>query len=146
MKINCRHGFFTFEEVRVGQISDFASLFNLSIVRADKWFTFEGLKDAPDYALEGGLYLNAPITKTYEGEPWEIMKANSLVYNFALGLMVPIASVSNPVEIGVAANYLVSAGLILPGSMTSDGKRVSGYSGWFQVETTRFRYTEVTYV
>lgn len=146
MKINCLHGFFIFEEEKVGQISDFMSLFGFSILRTDRWFTFASLKDAPDYAIQGSTYLNAPATKTFEGEPWEILNANQLVYDFSLNLVRPIASVSSVIELGRAANYFTSAGLIIPGSLTREGKKVSGYTCWFSFDTTRFRYSEVTYV
>lgn len=146
MRINCRHGFFTFDELKAGQVSDFMSLYGFTIARTDRWFTFASLKDAPLYAIQGTTYLNAPVTKTFEGEPWEIMKENGLVYDFSMDLTRPITSVAAVVEIGRAANYFVSPGLIIPGSMTKDAKKVSGYTCWFSFDTSRFRYSEVTYV
>lgn len=146
MKIKCLHGFFTFEETKVGQISDFMSRFGLSIVPWRDIYTFEDLLNFPDYSLKNKSLLGATASANFEGEPWEIFDANGLVYDFDKGLVVPIASISQTTSINVAGNRMVSPGLILPGSLTDRGLRVKDYSAWFSRDTLRFLYSEVTYV
>lgn len=146
MKIKCLHGYFIFEEQRAGEVSDFISLTGLNLVRKENYFTFEALETAPDYAIKGSTYLGAAVTKTFAGKPWEILEANSLIYNFDTGLLVPITSVTQRTSISAAGNVYVSPGLILPGSLTDEGARVRDYAAWFSTETMRFRYSEVSYV
>ncbi len=146
MKIICRHGYFIFQEQRVGQVSDFISRFGLNIVPVGSYYTFEDLESAPRHSIQGGQLLGNVAIKNFEGEPWEVFEQNSLVYNFDLGLVVPIASVVSTVKIDQAGNRFVSSGLILPGSTTVGGQRVRDYSAWYSRDTLRFLYSEVNYV
>jgi hypothetical protein len=75
------------------------------------------------------------------------MRANGLVYDFNLGEVVPILSVMQRVDIVTGKNYFLSSGLILPGSVTDDGSRVTDYAAWLsldEMKTRTFRYSEVT--
>lgn len=144
MLIKCLSGFFIFEEQRVGQISHFMSLFEgLEIVKSGSFYTFATLADAPRYSLEGGTYLEAPAIATIEGEPWEIMKENELVYNFDLDEVVLAASITQRVDLDFGQNAIYSPGLIMPGSVTEDGERVTDYAAWFLFDQNRFKYSEV---
>lgn len=140
------HGFFIFSETTVGQISDFMSLTQIELVPFGKAFTFKALEAAPSFSLAGGDLLGTPATKTFEGEPWEVFEANGVVYDFTKGLMVPITSVVNTVKIELAGNRYLSAGLILPGSLTDEGDRVRDYSAWYLPSRGRWLYSEVGYV
>lgn len=102
--------------------------------------------DTPRHTILGGPLLNFVATKTFEGEPWELFEANGVVYDFNLGLVVPIASVIQATSIQLAGNRYVSPGLILPGSVTVDGERVMDYSAWYSRDTLRFLYSEVGFV
>jgi len=143
MKINCLHGYFIFHEERIGEISEFMSLFGLPIVFKDDHFTFEFLADAPEVSIKTAPYLNATATKTFAGRPWEVMRENALVYNFDQGLLVPIAAITTKVSIKSAGKYFVSPGLIMPGSLMDGGSRVREYAAWFSTDSMRFRYSEV---
>lgn len=145
MKIKCLHGYFIFEEVKVGQISEFMSLTGLELVPVDNYFTFSFLSDAPQYSILLSPYLGIPAIKTFEGKPWEVMRENKLVYNFNLGLVVPLLSVVNLISVQAAQHYYMSDGLIMPGSLTDRGKRVTDYSAWFSIDSMRYKYTEITY-
>lgn len=146
MRLKCIHGYFIFQETKVGQISDYMSLTGLSIVAKHDYFTFEFLKDAPEYSLTGKSYLGVPAVATYEGNPWEVFEENGFVYNFATGLVVPIASIVQKTVVKLAGNRYVSPGLILPGSLTDEGKRVKGYAAWYSRDRQSWLYTEVDYV
>lgn len=146
MKVKCLHGFFIFEETKVGQVSDFMSLTGLSLVPWRNAYTFEDLADAPDFSLAGKTMLGVAALATFAGEPWEVFEANGFAYNFDTGLVVPIASVVQEVSIQLAGNRYISNGLILPGSLTAEGDRVKDYSAWFSRDTLRWLYSEVGYV
>lgn len=145
MKIKCQHGFFTFEETSVGQVSDFQSRYEIAIAPFRDRYTFEDLIDAPTHSIKNALYMGQTALKTFAGEPWDVFKANGLVYNFNTGLIVPISSVTETVDITLAGNRFFSSGLILPGSVTADGSRVTDYSAWFSRATYRWLYSEVSY-
>lgn len=146
MRIKCLHGYFIFQETKVGQVSDFMSRFGLSLTPKGLYYTFEDLIDAPTHSLAGKTLFTSPATVTIEGEPWEIFEANNIVYNFSTGLVVPIASITQLISITQSANKFISQGLILPGSITEDGSRVRDYSAWYSRDTLKFSYSEVVYV
>lgn len=142
MKVRCVHGYFFFEESSTGQLSDFMNRFGLSIVPNGDHFTFEFLKDAPTYSIKGNTYLGALATKTFEGTPWDIMRENKLVYNFQTGMVVSLLSVTTITPLYNSGRYYFSNGLILPGSLTDEGLRVTDYSARYS--ELRFKYSEVT--
>lgn len=143
MKISCLHGYFIFEETEAGQISKFVSRYGLDIALNGDHYTFTDLVDAPKYSIAGSTYLNAVAKTTYEGEPWEVMRQNELVYNFSTGLVVPIATIAQSFNLSTAGNYFVSNGLIVPGSVKDDGSRVRDYSALYNLRGVPFKYSEV---
>lgn len=146
MRLRCIHGYFIFQETKVGQIADYMSLTGLSLVSRDDYFTFESLQEAPEYSLAGKSYLGVPAIATYEGNPWEVFEENGLVYNFATDLVVPISTIVQKTIINLAGNRYTSPGLILPGSLTDEGLRVKGYAAWYSRDRQSWLYTEVDYV
>ncbi len=141
------HGYFEFEEQRAGEVSDFSSLFGLEMARREDHFTFAALQYFPDYTLAGKVFsatLATIATQTFAGYPRDVLWFNSMVYNFNTGMIVPIASIVNTVSLDIAGNYFLSPGLILPGSLTAEGTRVTDYSAWFSTDTMKFKYSEVT--
>lgn len=146
MRVRCLHGYFIFDEMRQGQISDFMNLTGLSLVPKDNHYTFEGLEDAPEHSLIGKTLLNLPAIALFEGKPWEVFEANEVVFDFTTGLLVPITSVARIIEIKQAGNMFITNGLILPGSLTAEGKRVKDYAAWFSRDRLTWHYSEVAYV
>ena len=146
MRIKCQHGYFVFDETKVGQISDFISYTGMTIVPVEGHYTFLRLENAPRYSLEGKAFLGFVAKQTFEGTRGEVFAANGCVYNFALGTVVPIESITTVTTIRPAGNRFVSPGLILPGSLTAEGKRVKDYAAWFSRDRQTFLYTDVTYV
>lgn len=145
MQIRCDHGYFFFRESKVGQISAFMSIFGLDLVAKDDYYTFETLFDSDDFSIKGSEYLGSVATVTYAGRPWEVMRENGLVYDFTQDLVVPIETIVTTVEISEAANYFLSPGLILPGSVRDDGSRVTDYSAWYLFDSAKFKYSEVNF-
>lgn len=147
MKIKCLHGYFKFEEQHPGELAEFVSLFGLDLEPVDNYFTFADLAEAPHFSLAGLDYLGAATTKTFAGPPWEVMRENNLVYNFNTGLVVPITSITQAIKISLAGTYWVSPGLILPGSLTDEGTRVTEYAAWFSRSrgASLWKYSEVTF-
>lgn len=145
MRIECLHGYFKFEETAAGQVSQFANLFSLDLARLGDHFGFADLEDAPDYSIVGGTFLGAPCTVNFEGSPWEVMRQNRLVYDFTKGLVVSIDTVTQHISVIQTGFYYVAPGLILPGSVTDTGAKVTDYVAHFDTTPNRFRYSEVSY-
>lgn len=116
----------------------------LDLVREESFYTFASLKGAPLYSLKGSTYLGANAIETLTASPGEVMRANRLIYNFQKDLVAPITSISQRVELIEASNYYLSHGLILPGSLTDRGKRVTDYAAWYLFSDGQFKYSEVT--
>ena len=146
MRVRCLHGYFIFEEMKQGQISDFIRYSGLPLVSKDNYYTFFKLKDIPDYSLVGKNILNLPAIALFEGKPWEVFEANEFVFDFTTGLLVPITAVARVIEIKQAGNLFISNGLIQPGSLTAEGKRVKDYAAWFSRDRLTWHYSEVVYV
>lgn len=145
MRLKCLDGFFIIDELEPGSVSRFQTLFGLEIVPFREKFTFKQLENAPDYAIKAQPYLGATATKTFSGEPWDIFKANSLVFDFTDGLVKNKNLIFSLFKIEQVGRYWISSGLILPGALTSDGRKVISYSCHFYFDSMRFRYSEVTY-
>lgn len=145
LRIDCLHGYFKIIEENVGDVAHFLSRYGLQMVSKGSYFTFSFLENAPTYSIEGSTYLGAPATKTFSGEPWQVMKENELIYDFQRGLVRPIAQISQAINISQAGRYFVSNGLILPGSLDQDGNKIHSYSGFFSFDRLRFRYSAVDY-
>jgi hypothetical protein len=150
MLVKCIHGYFQFFETAPGELSKFSDRFvsrlELDLEVAIDHVTFASLKDAPNYSIKNSKYLEATALKTFEGKPWEVMKENGLVYNFQTDEVVPITSITQRVQLDQASSYFLASGLILPGSLTDQGKRVTDYSAWYLFESAMFKYSEVTLV
>ena len=146
MRIKCIHGYFIFQELNLGQVSDFMARFGFDLVAEGSYYTFAALESAPRYSLQNKQILGNSALKNFEGEPWEVFEQNGLVYDFSKGLVVPISSVTQVTTLNQAGNKYVSPGLILPGSTTAGGDRVRDYSAWYSRDTLRFLYSEVGYV
>lgn len=145
VRIQCIHGFLIFKESSPGQLSHFCNLAEIELERSGEFFTVPALVDAPRFSIAGGTYLGAPATVTYEGEPWEVMKENGLVYSFETETVVPIETIISPVQIDEAVNYYITTGMIQPGSVTDDGDRVTNYAAFFDYAALNFKYSEVGY-
>lgn len=145
MKINCLSGYFRFEETELGEISKFASLFDLDLVFKDGYYIFSSLGEAPGYSVAGAEYLGATAIKTFSGNPWDVMRENNLVYNFLTDEVLPLSEITQQIKISLSDYYYLTDGWILPGSITEDGKRVREYAAWFSFDDQTFRYSEVTF-
>jgi hypothetical protein len=146
MKLKCLHGFYLFEELKPGQVSDFSSLTGFELVPFGTKFTFAELQDIENYSLIGKSIGTFPATKTFAGEPWEVFEANNLVFNFASGLIVPIQTITSRAIIEQAGNRYISPGLLLAGSFTNTAQRVKSYTAHYSRDTQRWLYSEIDYV
>lgn len=145
MQIRCDYGFFQFRERKPGQLGDFMSQFGLDLVSKDDYFTFDFLSDAPNYSIQGSDYLGLPAVVNFEGKPWEVMRANNFVYDFTQDELVDIEEITTLLSIDQGIYYFLSPGLILPGSLSAAGTRVTSYNGYYLFDQAKFKYSEVQY-
>lgn len=143
MKIECVHGYFKFSEEKAGQVSDFIARFGFEIEKKNGVFVFSDLVDAPDFSIAGSTFLGCPTTQNFEGEPWEVMRANRIIYDFSKGVVVPIDTILQSVKVKAYGNFFLASGMILPGSVTEDGLRVTDYAAHFV--NPDFKYSSVDY-
>ena len=146
MKVRCIHGYFIFEATKTSQISDFISYTGLELVSVGNHYTFEALAETPEFSLPLLPFLGVPATKSIEGKPWEVFEENKLVFDFQKGLVVPILSVTQVVNLEQVGNNFYAPGLILPGSLTKRGARIKSYETWFSRDSLSWLYSEVEYV
>lgn len=144
MRIDCIHGYFKFYELASGQVSKFMSVYGFDLVRKDDYYTFKGLQDAPNYSLEGGLYLGARCDVSFSGPQGEVMRANNLVFDFVKNRVVSVDEIRNQVSFQKTEKYYLASGLAMPCAFTDEGLRVTDYSAWYLENKSYFRYSEVT--
>lgn len=139
MRILCRHGFFSFYPESESDLARFCRDFEITLVGMDDFYTFPVLKNAPCFSIKGMPYLNTVSIKTFEGEPWEVMKENKLAYSIQGEIISPIAVfTANAVDIGQTNfNYIVEAALIQPGSIDRLGKVIASYDAHYDSDFKR---------
>lgn len=146
MRVICRHGHFAFYPRKASDVSRFSNFYDVTLVRERDYFTFDGLEGADSYSLALKPWLNLPAIKTYEGMPWEVMKANDFVYSLTLGIVVPKLSIVGLVElIQVGFHYIVQGSLLQPGMRTILGRQILSYSGEIVDEGASLRISEYDY-
>lgn len=146
MRVECEHGYFRFYPRFTSERFEFETIFRLPLTWVGSWYTFPLLSTAPEYSIQGGEYLGASATKTYEGKPWEIMRQNNLVYDIANAEVVPIQSISGNVElVTVGGAYLASRSLMQPGTLVSRQKVLS-YEGRLEIDLLRLLLGDVELV
>lgn len=140
IRIDCRHGYYILKEHQVGHMSKFAGLYELDIIPKEGYFTFAGLKDAPNYSIKGNEYLGVIASKTFSGNPWDVMRANGIVYDFINKAAVLKSEITQRFELKRARNYYLTNGLIMAGSLTVEGYRVTDYSAGYLLHSGQFKY------
>ncbi len=145
MRVDCFHGFFKFTEQKSGDISDFRSATGFELEFEDGYFTFPDLIAAPNYSIAGNTFLSAACTETIEGKPWDVMRENDLVYDFISGKVVSIDTITQKINVYQSNKYFLSDGMIVAGSLTDEGLRVTDYAAHFTFENDKFKYSEIVY-
>lgn len=133
MRVLCRHGHMSFYPEAAGDLSMFCNYFGSELVREDDFWTFERLQNAPSYSIKGNPYLGKTAKVSYAGRPWEVMKANDMVFNIQTGEMADKSEISvAPINPPRVAFYFVSdVPLIQPGTLHVSGRRILSYDGYF---------------
>jgi hypothetical protein len=145
MKITCLHGYFIIREDYSGEVARFNSLYGMDLTAKDDYYTFTPIKEAPTYSIFGKAYLNLLAIKTYEGNPWEVFEQNLFIYDPTLKIIKPISLVTSIVELTRNKSTYSTKGLILPGSISTEGNKITGYQCQFYFDTLEFIYTEFFY-
>jgi hypothetical protein len=115
------------------------------LVAERDYYTFEGLKDAPSYSLTLSPYLNLPAIKTFEGEPWEVMRENDFVYSLSLEILVPKLSIIGLADLPLVG-YVFRGGTILqPGTRNLLGQQILSYDGEYIDEAYGLRLSGYEY-
>lgn len=130
MRVLCRHGHYAFYPRDSAELARFSDWADIALVQERDYFTFDGLADLETFAIKGKPYGGfLPAIKTFCGEPWEIMRENSFVWNLALEMLVPAASIVN-VSKPVPTNWCWQSDVTLfqAGSFFS-GQKVLSFDG-----------------
>ena len=146
MRVLCRSGHFAFYPRTSSDLARFSKYFAVSLKRENDYYTFEGLFGAKNYSLLGKPYLNLPALKTFEGSPWDVMKANDFVYHIGLGIIVPKLAVIGVVDLPLIGFYFRSKSpLLQPGVRTILGRQIMSYAAEFVYEGDALRVLEFGY-
>lgn len=150
MRLICRHGHYAFYPQDAGDLFEFQEAYKIKLVRVNDYYTFQALSALPDYVLATTVYGNAlaPAIATIEGKPWDIMKANNLVYNLATGLLVLKTSIISNVKLPFLGKYFIPEyrSLILQsGSRVVGQSQILSYDSEFATSVLEQRITGVWY-
>ena len=146
MRVLCRSGYYSFYPRNERDISRVCSFYKIELVLNNDHYTFESLKDLETYSIRGNLYSNALATKTVSGQPWEVMKANDLVYSIFLDKLVPKLSITLVAEIKEGNFYYISnSGLLQSGSFNSLGKKITSFDAEYYFDIHKLRIMSIEY-
>lgn len=148
MRVVCRHGHFAFYPKDQTEVLRLKTVYDLELEAENDYFTFPGLIGLPRWS-QAGLVYAAPIVAsvTYEAQnPWEVMRANDVVYSLALGTLVLSASITEQVRLSQTdACAVVRKILIQPGSILPTGVPLLGYVGEMDLRLQRlYLYSQET--
>ena len=146
MRIVCNHGYFFFYEDASGEVSKFNTIYGQDLVLCGNYYTFTALKNLPNYVLKGKPYGGVLATKTYKGEPYEIMRKNNLVYNPLTKMITNKLLSGELIEPKKAYNFYVLNGLITPGCYETDLRKILGFTCRVDMKELIYRYTGFNYV
>lgn len=146
MRVLCRHGHFAFYPRNAGEVARFTQYFGIQLESVEDFYTFPLLVDAPKFSLVGLPYLAVPALETFEGEPWEVMRANGFVYDVKKETLVRketvLIQIAPPL---LSFYYLAQTPLIQPGSRNSIGRQVLSFDGEYSVDILQLRLSEFGY-
>jgi hypothetical protein len=146
MRLLCRHGHYAFYPEEAYEIQVFNSFYGSSLVRDGDFYTFSGQVGAPNYSLIGKTYKNIPAVARYEGNPWDVMKANGFVFNLVTGLFVPAASIVSVVSLAMTGQFFLTKNtLIQAGAFDARGLKILSYDAEFWIEQNQLRVIEYSY-
>lgn len=145
MKIKCLHGFFIIEETSIAEVSEFMRDTGLTVVPYGDNYTFDFIADAPEFSLEGMDYLGFTAVANYEGKPWEIFKANGIVYDFIKKELVSLNSIVSQSTIKKAGNKYYANGIVKAGTIATNGKRILDYNLFYSSRRSSWLYSGVGY-
>lgn len=146
MRILCRHGHFAFYPKDAREVSQFAALFDVDLVRVGDFYTFAFLEDVPDFSIQGKTLKGLPATKTFAGHPWEVMRENNFVYSLALNALVLKSLVVTPIFLQLTDDFWISdVPIIQPGSRIATGQQILSYDAEYIPEASQLRVYEVQY-
>ena len=142
----CRHGHFAFFPRAADDIARFIDHYETPLVREGEFYTFSLLKAAPAFSLAEKSYLGMTALETFEGEPWEVFRANGFVYSIVNDSLVPAASVNISIDPPRSGFYFISDWpLIQPGSRNAIGQPLLSYDGEFDLSTMELLVSEFQY-
>jgi hypothetical protein len=145
VRLTCLHGFFIVKEDAVGEIAKFNSIYSQDLTARHDYYTFALLAESPIYSISPSAWLGAVTSKTFCGEPWEIMRENGLVYNISAREVQQIASITTQAQLNRLRTCWSSRGLVQPGSLTTEWEKITGYQCAFDFSNLNFYYTEFFY-
>lgn len=146
MKVKCLHGYYIFEELKIGQVSNFTWITGIELSPKKNYFTFPGLVNAPEYSLINQDLLGVQALTTFEGEPHEVFEQNKVVFDITSGTVKYLSAINLQTEISQAGNKFISNGLIMAGARISTGQIIKNFSGFFIQATQRWVYSGIEYV
>jgi hypothetical protein len=145
MRVLARHGHLAFYESYAGEISKFMEFYETELVRDGAFYTFPLLKNAPKFSIQGLPYLGLPATKTFEGEPWDVLRENEFVYNIGKGILAPKSSIVNTFSLDRSDYFYSSDGpLIQPGSWL-EGQQILSFDASYVEDFVELRISEIDY-
>jgi hypothetical protein len=147
MRVICNHGHYSFYPRTASDLGRFVNFYGQELVRVGEFYTFPFLKDLEEFSLKGLPYKNLPALETFQGKPWEVMRANGFVYSLSLKALIPKNSVLFVINPPQAGFYFTSeTPLIQAGSLNSAGVPILSYDAEYQFDINKLRVRGFEYV
>lgn len=146
MRVTCQHGYYKFYPDDNGSLARFSKLFYIDFVAVKDYYVFKGLETLKNYSIAGSIYYNLPALKTFEGEPWEVMKENSFVFDLTTGLLLPSLSIIATDRLKSFNQYFTADSRILQaGTRDQSLSQILSYDSDFDFDIMRQRIRWIQY-
>ena len=129
MRILCKNGYYKFFPTDIGGLKFFSELYGFNLKPENDYYTFEALQELNNYIFAGWPIGSSIAFKNYAGDKSELMKANSITYNYTTGQIVPILSIIGEMRIDQGA-YMATPELPQAHKFLLNN-RVTGFSGFY---------------
>lgn len=132
MKINCVKGFYKFYPESANDLTLFADIFGVELIKSGDYFTFGALASLDDYSIKNQNYGGIPAKINYAGTQSDVFASNGLKYDAENDLITTSDIIDTVGEHRSNYNWVVT-GICPAFARLADNTLITGFDGYIDV-------------
>lgn len=146
MRLICENGFYKFFPDYIGEVKLFENKNGIKLYNCRDFFTFEALKNFPNYSLKGQpLIGNISASVNYAGLPEEVLAKNKLTFNLKTATITPRAEAMVQKLDYVSGAYMTFPSMPQAFALDLDLQTITGFSGFMDVKLRTYKIERLFY-